>query len=302
MIRRVSGAGAIPLAALLILSAAGCGGGHPMSAGPDVVTGPSAGGGAPSSGGVLADVTARADADESNAGARPIDSPGTIAEPGDYQLTRDLTVTDGDGLVVQASGVRLRLGGHTLTGPGNKAGRAIVIDGAHDVLVSGGRIRRFGLGVAVLGAHGCRVRDVVIEGGDETADPANGNPPQIGVMLVNSDENVIAGNRLRDVNLGLFVRGGESRDNLLHHNVVLGGQHGLLGVCYNPAPSGGPAGPRGDRVLENLLSRFGVGLSASAGSEANRFAGNTIRYFDVAWVDQNGANVFRHNRAVQIPR
>ena len=169
------------------------------------------------------------------------------------------------------------------------------------MLVSGGRIRRFGLGVAVLGAHGCRVRDIGIEGGDETADPANGNPPQIGVMLVNSDENVIAGNHLRDVNLGLFVRGGESRDNLLHHNVVLGGQHGLLGICYNPAPDGGPAGPQGDRVWGNLLSRFGVGISASAGSEANRFADNTIRYFDVAWLDQNGANVFQRNHAMQIP-
>src|SRR5439155_14129443 len=112
MIGRVFGAEAIPLAALLMLSAAGCGGGHRMSAGPDAVTGPSAGGGAPSGGGVLTDATAPADADAGNSRARPIDSPGTIAEPGDYRLTRDITVTDGDGLVVQASGVRLRLGGH----------------------------------------------------------------------------------------------------------------------------------------------------------------------------------------------
>ena len=107
MIGRVFGAEAIPLAALLMLSAAGCGGGHRMSAGPDAVTGPSAGGGAPSGGGVLTDATAPADADAGNSRARPIDSPGTIAEPGDYRLTRDITVTDGDGLVVQASGVRL---------------------------------------------------------------------------------------------------------------------------------------------------------------------------------------------------
>ncbi len=154
--------------------------------------------------------SARDGNDEDGRRATPISEPTTITRSGDYRLTADLSVTEGDAIVITASHVRLWLGEHRLHGPGNKAGRAIVIDGAEDVVVRGGHVENFGFGAVLMNASRCRVRELTIHGGDETADPANGNPPQIGIMLVNSAMNYIGGNRMRDVNLGIFVRGAGS--------------------------------------------------------------------------------------------
>jgi hypothetical protein len=231
---------------------------------------------------------------------RPITEPTTIRSPGDYRLVNDLSVTQGDGIVIATSNVRLWLGTHRLYGPGNKMGRAIAIEDARNVIVTGGRIEHFGLGVVLLGATHCSVRGVDVRGGDETADPANGNPPQIGVMLINSAMNHIARNELRDVNLGLFIRGRGSYDNRIDGNRGVGGAHGLLAVCYNPAPGADPAGPHNDRVRSNLLSRFGTGIAASAGSTRNEFKFNTIRYFVSAYVDPSGTNECEHNRTEQL--
>ncbi len=232
--------------------------------------------------------------------AKSISGPTIITQPGDYRLTEDIKVAEGDAIVIKASHVRLWLGEHRVYGPGNKAGRALVIEGAEDVVVHGGRIEHFGFGAVLLNASRCRIKDLTIRGGDETADPANGNPPQIGIMLVNSAMNRISGNNMRDVNLGIFVRGGNSYENYIQRNAVVGGDHGLLAICYNPAPGGDPAGPSRDRVKNNYLARFGTGIVASTGSANNLFARNTIRYFVSAYEDMNGTNVFEGNRAAQI--
>lgn len=232
--------------------------------------------------------------------AQPITGPAVITSPGTYRLTDDFTVTQGDGIVIRASHVRLWLGDHRLSGPGHKIGRAIVIEGAENVQVVGGRIESFGIGAALLDASRCRVASLDIRGGDETANPAAGNPPQIGIMLVNSAMNEISGNEMSGINLGIFVRGGGSYRNRIVGNEARGGQHGLLGICYNPAPGGDPAGPHDDRVTRNLLARFGTGIVTSPGSAESVFRRNTIRYFTSAYVDENGTNVFAHNRTTRI--
>lgn len=233
---------------------------------------------------------------------RAITGPTTITSPGVYRVTRDFAVdaTTSDGIVIRSNDVLLLMGERTLTGPGDKLGRGVVIDGAHRVVVQGGRLRSFGLGVALMGAEGCAVRGVRIEGADAFADPPAGIAPQIGVMLVNSASNRIARNVLTGVNLGLFVRGGGSESNRLRWNEVTGGTHGLLGICYNPAPNADAAGPSGDFVHGNALRRFGKGIQASAGSAKNRFVGNVIEYFAAAYEDLNGTNVFERNRSVQV--
>lgn len=233
-------------------------------------------------------------------GAREITGPMTITEPGAYRLARDLDVASGDGIVVAASHVRLWLGDHRLRGPGNKLGRAIVVEGVEDVQVRGGRIERFGIGAALLDARRCRLLDVTIQGGDETADPGAGNPPQIGVLLVDSPMNLIAGNDVRDVNLGLFVRGAGSYSNHVFRNEIVAAANGLLAICYNPASGMGPSGPHEDLVSSNLLARFRTGIQASAGSAENRFTDNFIRYFDSAYEDFNGTNEFERNRTEQL--
>ncbi len=237
---------------------------------------------------------------EDSRGATPIDGPTTIDQSGKYRLTRDLEVRQGDAIVITASHVRLWLGDHRLRGPGNKVGRALVIESAQDVVVRGGRVESFGFGAVLTNASGCRLQNLRVFGGDETADPASGNPPQVGIMLVNSPMNDIVENQMRDVNLGIFVRGGGSYENSIEGNSVVGGAHGLLGVCYNPAPGTDLAGPMKDRVKSNVLARFGTGISASQLSSQNVFAMNTIHYFNAAYEDKNGTNLFIRNRTTRI--
>ena len=286
---------------LLGVTVAGCGG-MKHSLAPEQATTSSA---ATEQADLLATGTSESENDEADGrdaprGASLITEPMTIRSPGNYRLVKDLNVAHGDGIVIASSDVRLWLGTHRLYGPGNKTGRAIAIEGARNVIVTGGRIEHFGFGVVLLDAANCRVRGVNIHGGDETADPPNGNPPQIGVMLINSAMNRITRNQLTDVNLGLFIRGPGSYRNWIDGNRVVGGAHGLLAVCYNPAPGADPAGPHNDHVRFNLLSRFGTGIAASAGSMRNEFEFNTIRYFVSAYVDPSGTNEFEHNRTEQI--
>ncbi|MBD3257802.1 hypothetical protein GF377_05160 [candidate division GN15 bacterium] len=230
---------------------------------------------------------------------RTIDGPTVIDRPGFYFVTQDFSAMD-DGIVIQSDWVFLILGNHTITGPGAKEGRGVVVDGVHRAIVMGGVLENFGMGVVLNDAKSSMVRWVTINGADEFADPAGGIPPQIGIMLVNSPRNHIRANSLTDINLGIFVRGGHSRFNRLLGNEVMGGDHGLLAICYNPAPTGGDAGPRHDAAYFNLLSHFGAGIQTSAGSERNRFQLNSIYYFNEAYRDFNGSNIFRNNYTEQL--
>ncbi len=233
--------------------------------------------------------------------ATPITGPTVITAAGEYVVANDFSVPaeTGDGIVIEADDVMLDLGGHVITGPGNKSGRAIVANGADRVRVSNGTLATFGIGVALLDAQHCVVHGVNVEGGDETAAPPT-NPPQIGILLVNSSRNFVSHNKCTLVNLGIFVRGGGSRGNRITRNLVVGGDNGLLGICYNPAMGEGPAGPSGDLVTENKLSRFGKGVQASEGSAYNAFNGNIIEYFNLAWEDFNGTNQFLNNATMQV--
>lgn len=223
-----------------------------------------------------------------------ITGPTVITESGNYKVAGDFSATS-DAIVIQADHVRLDLNDHKITGPGNKAGRGIVLDGVSHVTVRNGTLQTFGIGVVLLGSSKSIVKNVRVRGGDEVP-----GPPQTGVLLVNSYLNLVRNNEFLDVNLGLFVRGGGSYENRLAHNLARAGDNGLLGICYNPAEGQGPAGPYNDLVRFNTLNRFGAGIQTSAGSANNQFNRNTIYYFNQAWNDFNGTNEFRNNHAKQI--
>lgn len=231
-----------------------------------------------------------------------ITGPTIITEPGSYKVTADFSAdpVTGDGIVVRCDNVLLFAGSRTISGPGNKLGRGIVIEDARRVFVHGGRLVTFGIGVVMSNVSDSRVSSVTIVGGDEPANPPAGIPPQIGIMAVNSAHNRISRNTLRGINLGIFVRGGGSYENLIRRNDVYAGMNGLLGICYNPAPMGGPAGPSNDRVVHNRLFRFGTGIQTSSGSTTNLFANNVIRYFNSPYEDLNGSNIFQNNVTTQI--
>lgn len=230
---------------------------------------------------------------------RTIDGPAVITQPGLYRVTQDFS-SAADGIVIESSWVLLWLGDHTLTGPGAKEGRGIVLRGVSHVAVIGGILENFGIGVVAEITDESLIRWVDVQGADEFADPGAGNPPQIGTMLVNSSYNKICANSFKDINLGIFVRGGGSMYNRILRNSVVGGDHGLLAICYNPAGGEGDAGPRFDEVKFNWLKRFGTGIVASKGSAYNRFTRNDICYFNSPYADLNGTNVFRHNTTNQI--
>jgi len=223
-----------------------------------------------------------------------ITGPTVITEPGNYKVAEDFSATS-DAIVIQADYVRLDLNDHKITGPGNKVGRGIVLDGVSNVIVRNGTLQTFGTGVALLGSSKSIVKNVRVRGGDEVP-----GPPQTGVLLVNSYLNLVRNNEFLDVNLGLFVRGGGSYENRLAHNLARAGNNGVLGICYNPAAGEGPAGPTNDLVRFNTLNRFGAGIQTSAGSANNKFNRNTIYFFNQAWNDFNGTNEFRNNRTKQI--
>jgi hypothetical protein len=250
--------------------------------------------------------SARALAEQAGVPLQFISGPTKIDAPGLYLVTRDFNLPPGvpaDAIVVAADNVFLDLGGHTLTGPGNKIGRGVFVEDAQRVVVTGGTLETFGVGVEVNESNRVAVVGMRALGGDEFADPPNGIPPQVGFLLVNSARNRLTGNSARGTNLGFFVRGPESMRNEITGNVALAGEFGLLGVCYNPHPDdpdpAGP-GPSEDRVSGNFLNGFGTGIQASAGSARNGFTFNRIYYLASPWEDLNGTNVFANNVTMQI--
>jgi hypothetical protein len=80
----------------------------------------------------------------------------------DTTLTTNVTGCAGDGLIVAASGVRLDLNGHVVSGSG--AGTGITVSGAN-VQVVGGTVRSFGVGVSSpFGSDGTRLERLAVSG------------------------------------------------------------------------------------------------------------------------------------------
>lgn len=228
-----------------------------------------------------------------------ISSPTTITSPGIYRVTSDFSA-EGDAIVIQSSHVVLLLGNRTITGPGPKAGRGIVIEGGNHVHIVGGTLTNFGIGVAGLGANWSSVRGLHVDGADEFADPGAGIMPQIGIMMINGSHNRIFFNCLRDINLGTFMRGGNSSRNQIYLNSIMGGDMGLLGICYNPAPGEGADAPDNDKIFLNYVSRFGAGIQFKEEAGYNKVKLNWIGYFNAPWEDLNGTNQFGANHTVQL--
>jgi hypothetical protein len=231
----------------------------------------------------------------------------TISRPGSYKLYRHLSVGSGDGIVITASGVTLDLNGFRVSTAARGTGRGLVVQGAKGVVIRDGSVSGFNANVALTDAENVKVTNVAVVG-DGLA-PNNG-PTEIGVLLIDSRACAIEHNTISAVNLGIFVRGGKSAGNRVLKNIVVGGPtaaNNLLGICYNPAPGGGEAGPRGDSIYNNHIARFGYAVAVSAQSIYNIFADNTLASFNGAFREpqfftaQGGMNVEEGNIAVPLP-
>lgn len=233
------------------------------------------------------------------AGVRPITKPTVINEPGSYILTRSLSLAGAEpAIVIAADNVTVNLNGHTLSGPGGTKGLGVLVDGASGAHVFGGIVTRFATGVEVRDANNVRIDGLQIHGED-----AGGQPPlvEVGVLIVNSRGVFVEHNVISRTFLGIFVRGGGSGGNRIAENTLAGEATGQLGICYNPDDSGSPAGPSGDLVYNNLISRFNIGIQTSTGTSGNVFRENDIAYFQVAIQELGpGQNVFQENTTVAI--
>jgi len=252
---------------------------------------------------LAAPVAAQSDAEDSifqaQLGPQPIVRSVVIHRPGSYYLARDLvSSSDGPVITILADRVTLDLRGHSLRGPGKRQGTGILIEGASDVRVFGGHLSLFGIGVQILGSTNVSVEKLQIDGED-----SGGAPPdvEIGILLVDTRGARIERNAITGTFLGVFVRGDGSGGNRITDNVVTGGDHGELAICYNPAPGQPGGGPHGDLVTGNLLSRYRRGLSLSADSSGNVVRDNTVAYFDFSIQEATpGTNLIEDNHEIQI--
>jgi parallel beta-helix repeat protein len=238
-------------------------------------------------------------------GDRPIVRSAVITEPGAYVLLRDITSTEP--IRILASGVTLDLNGHQLSASTKGAGIGIGVEGATGVTIKNGRVGGFMMNVRLMNSTNVTVSDLSIVGADLAP---SGGPSEMGIVLLNARASFIKGNTISNVNLGIFVRGGGSTGNRIFENLVVGGPtqaNSLLGICYNPAPTGGTAGPTGDLIYNNHIARFGYAIAISEFSRSNIFRDNTLASYvggirETQFLKGNGGtNVAADNIDVVIP-
>ncbi len=234
--------------------------------------------------------------------------PIVIDSPGNYALRSSLDVRSGDAITITASNVTLDLRGNAVTTDRAGTGRGIFVSGAKSVEVRNGHVGGFNMNVAVMSSENVRIKNLKIAG---LGLAPNNGPSEIGVLLVQSRGSFIEGNTISSVNLGIFVRGGNSTGNRIFENVVIGGSDpasNLLGICYNPAPNAGSDGPRGDNIYNNHVTRFGYAFALSSDSISNVFNENVSASFFGDFrepenlVSGGGSNVSEGNIAVVIPQ
>ena len=229
-----------------------------------------------------------------------------ITRSGVYRLNDDIRVNNGDGIVITASNVTLNLNGYSVSTRAEGTGRGVAILGATGVSVRNGKIGSFNANVMVSSATNVVVENLQITG--EGLAPVGG-PTEIGILIVNGRAVAVNKNVISSVNLGIFVRGAGSTGNRIFENMIVGGAtpgNNLLGICYNPASGGGPEGPRGDNIYNNVITRFGYAIAISATSVHNIFNENNLASFiggfrePGALVMGGGTNVSEGNLSVTL--
>lgn len=233
-----------------------------------------------------------------------------INNPGVYKLKRNLWIQNGDAITITADGVTLDLDGHTISTRAAHTGRGIFVNGATGVRVINGQVSGFAFNVMVMNSVNVNVENLQITGGSFQPGLNGGGPSEVGILILNSRNGMVRDNNISSVNLGIFVRGGQSTGNRIFDNTVVGGAipaNNLLGICYNPAAGEGDAGPRGDLIYNNHIARFGFAIAVSAGSVNNIFRENNLASFTGGFREPNafttggGTNVANENLEILLP-
>lgn len=175
-------------------------------------------------------------------------------------LDADLRCGPGEiALIIGASGIRVDLKGHTLSGPFSG-----VLDGGIGVLVAApftgvqllnGTIQGFGLGVRLDTTSGNTLRSLALLGNVR------------GIDVASADGNLIERSRIEGSALEAVRLGGASSRNVVRHNALVGNVFGL----------GAADGASANTFTRNTVTQsgqFGIAVLASGG--ANVVSRNTV--------------------------
>lgn len=244
----------------------------------------------------------------------------------DTTLTADIGPCPGHGLIIEADGVTLDLGGHTVTGDPNarrapdKAG--VLSYRSSGVTVTNGTVENFDGGVVIRGGSGNTVRRVTTRdnvnyriptGRDSTIDDIDRETGPFcdygdGIALFNTSDNMIEHNEVTGNGpYGGVSLVGNSDDNTVSKNKILDNDvlnvnpDGEITIC------GGPPG-----VMSEGRMSMTIGVKIEGpGAEHNLVEGNQVRNASMAGVavvgqlasaPQNNDNVIRNNHITDTAR
>lgn len=198
------------------------------------------------------------------------------------QLTADLRCAEGDGLVLAASGtegtpVVLDLNGHTISGADQRGTAGIRFTGQHHVVVRGGTIAGFDVGVELEQSTRVTLTGLTVDGQDRGIDVAGG-----GYHLI--EKNSVTG-RARD-----GIRLGATTNNYVTKNTVVDSHWGISIAGYTTS----------NFINQNIVTdstRHGIGAFDNARAVTivqNKVSGNDYGIFigwevDEVWLERNEA-------------
>ncbi len=192
-------------------------------------------------------------------------------------LTSDLNCSGGEGLTIEADGVTLDLGGHTITGGGTDNGAGVVVAGVSGTTVQNGTITNFDAGVFVLFGSGNTVRRLVIRdnlGAERFADLGDG------ILLRFATNSVVTGNVVRHNGgvSGIRAMSG-SNGNMITGNAITQNDVPFPGDDGTITDAGVrlDSGAKNNVVSRNAITGSGLdGISVASGSIGNTIDSNAV--------------------------
>jgi parallel beta-helix repeat protein len=203
--------------------------------------------------GVLAALTSLLAVVATNAAANDLCGTVVVAN---LKLDHDLTCA-GDGLIVGADGIRIDLNDHTITGSGT--GTGVLASGRSGVVIAGGTIKNFTIGVQLAASTGVTIKEIGVTGNRD------------GIFLIGSSGNTIKENiAWQNSRVGVMLRPGAVRNstqNLVTENTLSDNANGVILVET----------PTGNVFKENIISgSSNAGIALNGGVSANLIKENTL--------------------------
>jgi len=174
----------------------------------------------------------------------------------DLKLDHDLTCP-GDGLIVGANAIKIDLNAHTITGSGSGIG--VLTSGRSGVVITGGTIRNFTIGVQLVASTGVVVKEIRVIGNRD------------GIFLIGSSGNIIKENTAsQNSRVGVMLRPGAIRNstqNLVKENTLSDNTNGVILVET----------PSGNVFKENIISgSSNAGIALNGGVSGNAIKENAL--------------------------